>query len=124
MKNECGKLHIPNYSVSCCLRHLLEMAKYAEMQTKIKKYSNRHVSLVPLNRLPFRSVRPCAKKCGEITQSIEKNLQSVEIAGLWRSGWDSNPRAREGQRFSRPPRYDRFDTTPYEIFQAAAIAAA
>ena len=25
---------------------------------------------------------------------------------------------------SRPPRYDRFDTTPYEIFQAAAIAAA
>ena len=39
MKNECGKLHIPNYSVSCCLRHLLEMAKYAEMQTQIKKYS-------------------------------------------------------------------------------------
>ena len=47
MKNECGKLHIPNYSVSCCLRHLLEMAKYAEMQTQIKKYSK--LLLITLN---------------------------------------------------------------------------
>ena len=47
MKNECGKLHIPNYSVSCCLRHLLEMSKYAEMQTQIKKYSK--LLLITLN---------------------------------------------------------------------------
>ena len=25
---------------------------------------------------------------------------------------DSNPRAREGKRFSRPPRYDHFDNPP------------
>ena len=30
----------------------------------------------------------------------------------WRSRRDSNPGAREGKRFSRPPRYDHFDTAP------------
>ena len=30
----------------------------------------------------------------------------------WRNGWDSNPRALSDKRFSRPPRYDRFDTVP------------
>ena len=29
-----------------------------------------------------------------------------------RRGWDSNPRALLDKRFSRPPRYDRFDTSP------------
>ena len=33
----------------------------------------------------------------------------------WRRVWDSNPRGREPKRFSRPPRYDRFDNPPYEI---------
>ena len=31
---------------------------------------------------------------------------------LKRRGWDSNPRALSDKRFSRPPRYDRFDTSP------------
>ena len=48
----------------------------------------------------------------------------ADVVFCWRSGWDSNPRAREGQRFSRPPRYDRFDTaadkTGGEMLQAAA----
>ena len=30
-----------------------------------------------------------------------------------RRGWDSNPRALSDKRFSRPPRYDHFDTSPY-----------
>ena len=33
-----------------------------------------------------------------------------------RRGWDSNPCAREGKRFSRPPRYDHFDTSPSPSF--------
>ena len=32
-----------------------------------------------------------------------------------RRGWDSNPRALADKRFSRPPRYDRFDTSPCRI---------
>ena len=39
MKNECGQIHSPNYLTTCCIRHLLEMSKYAEMQTQTKKYS-------------------------------------------------------------------------------------
>ena len=47
-------------------------------------------------------------------EKVHRNSIKITV-DLWRSGWDSNPRAREGQRFSRPPRYDRFDTTPYKI---------
>ena len=33
---------------------------------------------------------------------------------LWRRVRDSNPRGREPKRFSRPPRYDHFDNSPYQ----------
>ena len=33
-----------------------------------------------------------------------------------RRGWDSNPRALADKRFSRPPRYDHFDTSPQTCF--------
>ena len=33
-----------------------------------------------------------------------------------RRGWDSNPRALADKRFSRPPRYDHFDTSPKVLF--------
>ena len=33
----------------------------------------------------------------------------------WRSRWDSNPRALADKRFSRPPRYDHFDTAPCAV---------
>ena len=38
-----------------------------------------------------------------------------------RRGWDSNPRALSDKRFSRPPRYDHFDTSP-TIYLSAASA--
>ena len=38
-----------------------------------------------------------------------------------RRGWDSNPRALSNKRFSRPPRYDHFDTSPHsDVFSALA----
>ena len=33
-----------------------------------------------------------------------------------RRRWDSNPRALSDKRFSRPPRYDHFDTSPVNRF--------
>ena len=33
-----------------------------------------------------------------------------------RREWDSNPRALADKRFSRPPRYDHFDISPYSLF--------
>ena len=41
--------------------------------------------------------------------------KSPENSGLWRRVWDSNPRDIAVKRFSRPPRYDRFDNPPYEL---------
>ena len=41
---------------------------------------------------------------------------------LWkRRGWDSNPCAREDKRFSRPPRYDHFGTSPYSFVMSALL---
>ena len=37
---------------------------------------------------------------------------------LQRRGWDSNPRALADKRFSRPPRYDHFDTSPNVLFNS------
>ena len=37
-----------------------------------------------------------------------------------RRGWDSNPRALADKRFSRPPRYDHFDTSPYVALSTSA----
>ena len=34
---------------------------------------------------------------------------------VWRREWDSNPRGLAPKRFSRPPRYDRFDISPYTL---------
>ena len=39
--------------------------------------------------------------------------RSVFKAFWWRRGRDSNPCGVAPKRFSRPPRYDRFDTSPY-----------
>ena len=38
----------------------------------------------------------------------------LAIAYMKRRGWDSNPRALADKRFSRPPRYDHFDTPARE----------
>ena len=34
---------------------------------------------------------------------------------FWRRRWDSNPRAVAGKLISSQPRYDRFDTSPWEL---------
>ena len=39
-----------------------------------------------------------------------------------RRGWDSNPRALSDKRFSRPPRYDHFDTSPSIYLSAASVS--
>ena len=39
-----------------------------------------------------------------------------------RRGWDSNPRALSDKRFSRPPRYDHFDTSPTIYLSAASVS--
>ena len=39
-------------------------------------------------------------------------VRTVKPTFLWRRGRDSNPCGVAPKRFSRPPRYDRFDTSP------------
>ena len=41
---------------------------------------------------------------------------------LQRRGWDSNPRALADKRFSRPPRYDHFDTSPNALLHFTEVS--
>ena len=52
----------------------------------------------------------------EVSTKKEKsrNLHGYWIF-RWRSGWDSNPRAREDYLISSQARYDHFDTAPYML---------
>ena len=59
----------------------------------------------PFGQLGYFSKSPYLLKV-VLVQIFIGNL-SVE-----RRGWDSNPRALADKRFSRPPRYDHFDTSP------------
>ena len=49
----------------------------------------------------------------KIHHSPASRLQKQITVFCKRRGWDSNPRALSDKRFSRPPRYDHFDTSPY-----------
>ena len=42
-----------------------------------------------------------------------KKSERAKLVPTWRSGWDSNPRAREDYLISSQARYDHFDTAPY-----------
>ena len=44
------------------------------------------------------------------------------VVFIKRRGWDSNPRALSDKRFSRPPRYDHFDTSPFIYLSAASVS--
>ena len=48
----------------------------------------------------------------ELSQYCWSNHMTAEKY-LQRRGWDSNPCALADKRFSRPPRYDHFDTSPW-----------
>ena len=59
---------------------------------------------------------PCRFVSSHDIFRIQTPLCSAK-GSVWiqRRGWDSNPRALSDKRFSRPPRYDRFDTSPGHI---------
>ena len=52
---------------------------------------------------------------GKNTFLIYKKSYRHLLIRFKRRGWDSNPRALADKRFSRPPRYDHFDTSPYSV---------
>ena len=48
---------------------------------------------------------------------LKRTVQAKRLhCSFWRSGWDSNPRAVARKLISSQPRYDLFDTAPYNIW--------
>ena len=62
--------------------------------------------LLPFQGSPF-------SRLGTSPQAPKSTGYVRPVECIERRGWDSNPRALADKRFSRPPRYDHFDTSPY-----------
>ena len=61
--------------------------------------------LLPFQGSPF-------SRLGTSPQAPKSTGYVRPVECIERRGWDSNPRALADKRFSRPPRYDHFDTSP------------
>ena len=71
--------------------------------------------LLPFQGSPF-------SRLGTSPQAPKSTGYVRPVECIERRGWDSNPRALADKRFSRPPRYDHFDTSPYFNFFQLKIA--
>ena len=79
--------------------------------------------LLPFQGSPFGQLGYFSKLIDlRLTISITENHRRCRLVVSKRRGWDSNPRALADKRFSRPPRYDHFDTSPYFNFFQLKIA--
>ena len=63
--------------------------------------------LLPFQGSPF-------SRLGTSPQAPKSTGYVRPVECIERRGWDSNPRALADKRFSRPPRYDHFDTPARE----------
>ena len=71
--------------------------------------------LLPFQGSPFGQLGYFSKLIDlRLTIFITENHRRCRLVVSKRRGWDSNPRALADKRFSRPPRYDHFDTPARE----------
>ena len=82
-------------------KHPIECSGYVLQNSSVTVQKQRTVLFFYCVRIPLY-----------IPSQNKKALTCVNAFLLWRRMGDSNPRAREGKRFSRPPRYDHFDNPP------------
>ena len=71
--------------------------------------------LHPFQGCPFDLLGTSPNEVESSTLILLKPKENI----LQRRGWDSNPRALSDKRFSRPPRYDHFDTSPCATSRSA-----
>ena len=70
--------------------------------------------LLPFQGSPF-------SRLGTSPQAPKSTGYVRPVECIERRGWDSNPRALADKRFSRPPRYDHFDISPYIIIKQKTL---
>lgn len=64
MQNDCINLHVPNYTKTCCIKHLVLMNEYSENQLMLHRYAV----------LVFKTLNHFYKKNGIAFESIEHDL--------------------------------------------------
>ena len=63
----------------------------------------------------FQKILIKGKRQVKSEEVISKKSSFLRMRIFWRREWDSNPRDVAVKRFSRPPRYDRFDIPAYSV---------
>ena len=95
------------------------------------KYARRHISHLRSKSHPaesrqitsslftvtsyFKKILIKGKRQVKSEEVISKKSSFLRMRRFWRREWDSNPRDVAVKRFSRPPRYDRFDIPAYSV---------
>ena len=72
--------------------------------------------------ISFLHTQNCYQQLFLHTMAYKKTTRINLVVFIKRRGWDSNPRALSDKRFSRPPRYDHFDTSPSIYLSAASVS--
>ena len=126
------------------LPHLIDCVKYF-FEVFIFKRRRRDLNpraaindLLPFQGSPFGQLGYFSKLSYAIASFFQKRFilyrvvfylsrtfltfQKFFILFKQRREWDSNPRALADKRFSRPPRYDHFDISPYTLFSVRHVS--
>ncbi len=114
---------------------ILRIMKYFALRQNVKQNSflilRRHISYLRSKSHPaesrqitsslftvtsyFKKILIKGKRQVKSEEVISKKSSFLRMRIFWRREWDSNPRDVAVKRFSRPPRYDRFDIPAYSV---------
>ena len=95
--------------------HLLSSTFFKKFVERRKRDLNPRAAvndLLPFQGSPFSHLG-ISPKC--LSMTVLLNCCSLTLSRVKRREWDSNPRALADKRFSRPPRYDHFDISPWAL---------
>ena len=122
---------------------ILRIMKYFALRQNVKQNSflilRRHISYLRSKSHPaesrqityslftltscFQKILTKWKRQVKSEKVISKKSSFLQMRIFWRREWDSNPRDVAVKRFSRPPRYDRFDIPAYSVLARGSFRA-
>ena len=98
---------------ACFVKHFFQVFFKSEAEKEGFEPSRRYSRPAPF---PGVSLQPLGYFSKLLNLTRDRGIFKSDTKRRW---LDSNPRALSDKRFSRPPRYDHFDTSPYLFFLCA-----
>ena len=103
-----------------CVKYFFEVFYFFKIQNLKRRRRDLNPRAAINDLLPFQG-SPFSR-LGTSPQAPKSTGYVRPVECIERRGWDSNPRALADKRFSRPPRYDHFDISPYTLFSVRHVS--